>query len=90
MVPHWLERKFWGVSAVPTGLLCLLCRTQDFILGYFQPSLTGLLVWRHPTQDFILGYFQPSLRDYSCGDTVVDPKTETRDCGENGDRYRPK
>ena len=26
-------------SAVPTGLLCFVFPTQDFILGYFQSSL---------------------------------------------------
>jgi hypothetical protein len=48
--------------------------TQDFILGYLQPSLRDCIFVSTFTQDFVLGYFQPSLRDcfrptniYPCG-----------------------
>jgi hypothetical protein len=37
--------------------------TQDYILGYFQPSLAGLVSLSNTTQDYVLGYSQPSLRD---------------------------
>jgi hypothetical protein len=37
--------------------------TQDYILGYFQPSLRDWFVFSNPTQDYVLGYSQPSLRD---------------------------
>jgi hypothetical protein len=38
-------------------------RTQDFILGNYQPSLRDCILWIIVTQDYVLGYFQPSLQD---------------------------
>jgi hypothetical protein len=35
--------------------------TQDYVLGYSQPSLAGLYCGSMSTQDYVLGYFQPSL-----------------------------
>jgi hypothetical protein len=37
--------------------------TQDYILGYSQPSLRDCFVSRISPQDYVLGYSQPSLRD---------------------------
>ena len=34
---------------------------QDYILGYFQPSLPGLFLAGMETQDCVLGYSQPEL-----------------------------
>jgi hypothetical protein len=38
-------------------------RTQDCVLGCFQPSLRDWFVLPNPTQDCVLGYSQASLRD---------------------------
>src|SRR5580692_3167057 len=52
------------LSAVPAGLVSVVIFTQDFVLGYSQPSLRD---WSRllslPSQDFVLGCSQPSLRD---------------------------
>jgi hypothetical protein len=37
--------------------------TQDYVLGYSQPSLRDLFRVFISTQDYVLGYSQPSLRD---------------------------
>jgi hypothetical protein len=47
--------------------------TQDYILGYSQPSLRDWFVFSNPTQHCVLGYSQPSLRDSTPNQQVLTP-----------------
>jgi hypothetical protein len=44
---------------------------QDYVLGYFQPSLAGLFLALMSTQDCVLGYSQSSLRDWVAGGVLT-------------------